>query len=75
MSGLTLDLNGASSAGNQAGGGIGTGNFLVTSSILHPDEYPQFESDQAADWLLSGGAAFDPHSGSKYMYSQNADTA
>ena len=75
LDGLTLDLNGASSAGNQAGGGIGTGNFLVTSSILHPDEYPQFESDQAADWLLSGGAAFDPHSGSKYMYSQNADTA
>ena len=75
LSGLTLDLNGSSSAGNQAGGGIGTGNFLVTSSILHPDEYPQFESDQAADWLLSGGAAFDPRTGSKYMYSQNADTA
>ena len=75
LDGLTFDLNGASSAGNQAGGGIGTGNFLVTSSILSKDEYPQFASDQAADWLLTGGAAFDPHTGSKYMYSQNADTA
>ena len=75
MDGLTLDLNGASSAGNQAGGGIGNGNFLVTSSILSKDDYPQFASDQAADWLLAGGAAFDPHTGSKYMYSQNADTA
>ena len=52
--------------------GSATGNFLVTSSVLPESEYPQFASDQAADWLLSGGAAFDPHTGSKYMYSQNA---
>jgi murein tripeptide amidase MpaA len=73
LSGLTFDLNGASSAKNQGGSGLGTGNFLVTSSILSKAEYPQFASDQAADWQLSGGAAFDPHTGSKYMYSQNAD--
>jgi hypothetical protein len=71
--GLTLDLNGASSAKNQAGEGIGTGNFLLTSSVLPEAQYPQFASDQAADWQLSGGAAFDPHSGSKYMYSQYSD--
>src|SRR6185312_3236900 len=65
--------NGADSAGNQGGSGLGTGNFLVTSSVLKKDTYPQFASDQAADWQLSGGAAFDPHTGSKYMYSQNAD--
>jgi Immune inhibitor A-like, MAM domain len=73
LDGLTFDLNGASSAKNQGGDGLGTGNFLVTSSILDKQHYPQFESDQAADWQLSGGAAFDPHTGSKYMYSQNAD--
>jgi hypothetical protein len=71
--GLTINLNGASSARNQGGDGLGTGNFLVTSSILDPAEYPQFASEQAADWLLSGGAPFDPHTGSKYMYSQNAN--
>ena len=73
LSGLTLALNGATSAKNQGGDGLGTGNFLVTSSVLSKAQYPQFASDQAADWQLSGGAAFDPHSGSKYMYSQNAD--
>jgi murein tripeptide amidase MpaA len=73
LDGLTLALNGASSAKNQGGDGLGTGNFLVTSSILSKADYPQFASDQAADWQLAGGAAFDPHSGSKYMYSQNAD--
>ena len=67
LDGLTFDLNGADSAGNQDGSGLGTGNFLVTSSILPKAQYPQFASDQAADWKLSGGAAFDPHSGSKYM--------
>jgi hypothetical protein len=73
LSGLTFQLNGASSAKNQGGDGLGTGNFLVTSSVLPKNKYPQFASDQAADWQLSGGAAFDPHTGSKYMYSQNAD--
>jgi Zinc carboxypeptidase len=72
--GLTFDLNGASSAKNQGGDGLGTGNYLVTSSILDKQHYPQFASDQAADWELSGGSAFDPHSGSKYMFSQYSDT-
>jgi hypothetical protein len=70
---LTLELNGATSAKNQDGGGFGTGNYLVTSSILPESDYPQFASDQAADWLLDGGAAFDPHTGSRYMYSQLAN--
>ena len=73
LSGLTFQLNGATSAKNQGGLGLGTGNFLVTSSVLSKAQYPQFTSDQAADWQLSGGAAFDPHTGSKYLYSQNAD--
>jgi hypothetical protein len=74
LSGLTFQLNGASSAKNQGGSGLGTGNFLVTSSILPKAQYPQFASDQAADWQLSGGAPFEPHSGSKYMFSQYSDT-
>jgi murein tripeptide amidase MpaA len=64
------------SAGNQAvriPGLATTGNFLVTSSVLPPATYPQFASEQAADWQLPGGAAFDPHSGTQYMYSQNAN--
>jgi len=73
LNGLTFDLNGASSAKNQGGDGLGTGNFLVTSSILDEQTYPQFASDQAADWQLSGGAPFDPHTGSKYMFSQYSD--
>jgi hypothetical protein len=73
--GLNLTLNGPDSAGNQEGDGIGTGTQLLTSSVLPPDEYPQFKSEQAADWVLPGGAAFDPHSGSEYMYSQNVDQA
>jgi Immune inhibitor A peptidase M6 len=66
-------LNGPDSAGNQEGGGFGTSTHLVTSSVLPEDTHPQFASSQAADWALEGGAAFDPHSGSWYMYSQNAD--
>ena len=72
LDGLTFNLDGPDSAKNQHGDGLGTGNFLVTSSVLSESDYPQFESDQAADWLLSGGAPFDPHTGTKYMYSQNA---
>jgi Zinc carboxypeptidase/Immune inhibitor A peptidase M6 len=71
--GLTLDLNGPESAGNQEGDGIGTSNHLVTSSVLDPETYPQFASDDAADWVLPGGAPFEPQSGTHYMYSQNAN--
>jgi hypothetical protein len=74
LGGLTLGLNGEDSAGNQEGDGIGTSNHVVTSSILDPETYPQFASDDAADWVLPGGAPFDPHTGTQYMYSQNANT-
>jgi Zinc carboxypeptidase len=73
LAGLNLELNGADSAGNQEGEGIGTGNNLVTSSILDPATYPQFASEEAADWVLPGGAPFDPHTGDWFMYSQNSD--
>ncbi len=63
LEGLTLSLNDpATSAGNQEGDGIGTGTHLVTSSILDPETYPQFASEEAADWVTEG-APFDPHTG------------
>jgi Zinc carboxypeptidase/Immune inhibitor A peptidase M6 len=71
--GFLAQLNGADSAGNQEGDGIGTATHLITSSVLPPDTHPQFASSQAADWQLEGGAAFDPHTGSWYAYSQTAD--
>jgi murein tripeptide amidase MpaA len=76
LDGLRLELNGEDSAGNQefAAPGIATtANHLVTSSILDPAVYPQFASDDAADWLVPGGAPFDPRTGTRYMYSQNAN--
>ena len=59
------------SAHNHSFLGIETGTHLVTSSILDPAEYPQFASEQAADWVTDGDKPFDPHSGEWYMTSQN----
>jgi murein tripeptide amidase MpaA len=61
----------AQSAGNHSSLGITTGTHLVTSSILEPETYPQFASEQAADWVTAGDKPFDPHTGEWYMYSQN----
>jgi hypothetical protein len=79
VTGLAAPLDGwdatlndpAESAGNHSFAGIETGTHLVTSSILDPAEYPQFASEQAADWVTSGDKPFDPHSGEWYMTSQN----
>ena len=66
LEGLTLSLNDpAASAGNQdvrVPGFASTGTHLVTSSILEPENYPQFASEEAADWV-TGEAPFDPHTG------------
>jgi hypothetical protein len=62
-------LNGPDSADNQAN----LYSLLTTSSILKPDEYPQFKSDQAI--RVDGPPAFDPPTGTQYMYSQQADSA
>jgi hypothetical protein len=61
----------AASAGNHSFAGIETGTHLVTSSILDPQVYPQFSSEQAADWVTTGDKPFDPHTGDWYMTSQN----
>jgi Zinc carboxypeptidase len=75
LSGFEATLNDpVESANNHSSAAhLETGNHLVTSSVLDPATYPQFASEQAADWVLPGGSAFDPHTGDQYMYSQNAN--
>ena len=62
-------LNGADSAANQNN----LYSLLTTSSILKPDTYPQFQSEQAIK--VNGPPAFDPPTGNQYVYSQQADSA
>jgi murein tripeptide amidase MpaA len=49
-----------------------TSSFVTTSGVLPVAEYPQFESRASARWAKPGGP-FDPHTGSRYVYSQIAD--
>ncbi len=51
-----------------------TSSFVTTSGVLPVDEYPQFESRASARWAKPGGP-FDPHTGSRYVYSQIADVS
>jgi hypothetical protein len=69
--GMNWTLNGPGSAENHAH----TASFVTTSSILKPDEYPQFTSDARAEWDrgIAGSPPFEPHSGDHYLYSNRAD--
>ena len=62
-------LNGPDSAANQNN----LYSLLTTSSILPADQYPQFKSEQAIK--VDGPPAFDPPTGSQYVYSQQADSS
>ena len=68
--GLSWALNGPGSANNQDT----NSSFVTTSGVLPVTEYPQFESRASARWAKPGGP-FDPHSGSKYVFSQLADVS
>lgn len=70
VSGATWSLNGPNSADNQTT----TSSFIATSGILPVDPFKQFESWPSARWDKPGGP-FDPHSGSRYVYSQIADVS
>lgn len=70
FAGDTWALNGAESAGNQ----IHTAAFVTTSSLLTPDEFPQFESAAPVLWEGAAGS-FEPDDGEYYAYSQQADMA
>jgi hypothetical protein len=50
-----------------------TQSFITTSSILKTSEYPQFDSTAPAVWDTGIAGAFQPHGGSRYVYSQRAD--
>jgi hypothetical protein len=63
------DLNGGDSADNQ----IHTASFLTTSSLLKPDEYPQFTSTGPAEWDTGVAGAFEPHSPTHYVFSDRGD--
>ena len=65
----SFGLNGPDSADNQDN----LYSLLTTSSILDPATYPQFKSDQAIK--VDGPPAFDPPTGSQYVYSQQADSS
>ncbi|MDQ7909233.1 M14 family zinc carboxypeptidase [Phytohabitans sp. ZYX-F-186] len=62
-------LNAEGSAGNQTH----TASFLPTSSFLPADEFPQFTSEIAGDWMRPGAAPFDPLTGAWYVYSGQSD--
>jgi Zinc carboxypeptidase len=72
--GASWEFNGADSGQNQ----FNAASFLTTSSLLPPDEYPQFTSDARANYdrgTTAGGNAFAPFDGDWYWYSQQADVS
>jgi hypothetical protein len=69
FTGTTMTFNGGDSADNQF---FDDASFITTSGILPVSSYPQFESWVAGKYDRPGGP-FEPHSGTKYAYSQIAD--
>jgi murein tripeptide amidase MpaA len=69
--GSSWEFNGPDSAQNQAH----TYSFITTSSLLKPEVYPQFLSDQAAEWRTGVSGPFEPHGGDYYVYSDRADVS
>ena len=69
--GLGWGFNGEDSAANQTH----SASHLTTSSILPPDEFPQFTSAAPAVWETGAGGAFEPFDGDWYVYSQQGDVS
>jgi len=69
FSGSSMTFNGGDGADNQV---LDSASFIATSGILPAITYPQFESWVAAKYDRPGGP-FEPHSGTRYAYSQIAD--
>jgi Zinc carboxypeptidase len=67
---VELAFNGVDSAQN----GDNANSFIATSGILPVSTYPQFESWVSAKYDRPGGP-FDPHTGTRYAYSQIADVS
>ncbi len=62
-------LNGGTGADNQ----VTTASFLTTSSLLKPDQYPQFTSSAPAVWESGISGPYQPHTGDWYAYSGRGD--
>jgi murein tripeptide amidase MpaA len=69
--GMAWEFNGADSAQNQAH----TASFITTSSLLPPDDHPQFDSRAPAVWDSGAAGAFDPYDGDWYVYSGAGDVS
>ena len=74
---LEWTLNGGDSADNHhPNTSRGTTQSFLTTSSLHPAaDYPQFASDALAEWETGVAGAFNPHTGTQYLYSQRADVS
>ena len=57
-----------------AGNNFRRSSFLATSGVLPVGQFQQFDSWAAARYARPG-SPFDPHSGTKYVYSQIADVS
>lgn len=75
LAGLTMTINGADSAQNQASNSsfITTGDFLKVTDPAN--SFPHLESWPAAEYLSGLAGPFDPHSGQQFMWSDRADEA
>ncbi|WES63567.1 M14 family zinc carboxypeptidase [Microbacter sp. GSS18] len=81
--GFTFGLDGGDSANNQGAGdgapnptgGTGTASFIVTSSVLPEDEFPQFASERFASWDVGGLTPYEPVTGEWQMATDHADAA
>lgn len=51
------------------------GNFQVTSTVLPPDEFPQFASRGAAEYPLEPGSPLAPIEGSRYAGALHQDSS
>ena len=73
LSGLSFGLNGADSAQNQ----VTDSSFITTEDLLKildpAATFPQFDSDPSSEYLTGIAGPFEPHSGSKLMWSQLAN--
>jgi hypothetical protein len=70
-SGMAWEFNGADSAQNQGH----TASMITTSSVLSPDDYPQFASHAPAVWDTGAGGGFEPFDGDWYVYSDRGDVS
>ncbi|MBY5164388.1 M14 family metallopeptidase [Salsipaludibacter albus] len=81
--GYTFGLDGGDSANNQGTGdppgsnttGTATASFIVTSSVLPVDEFPQFASERFASWDVGAAAPYEPVTGDWQMATDHADAA